>query len=289
MSNFTEKSLRITITLGASTFGDTGKNQVVIEGLRATADIEKTGMPSLGTATCRIYGLALDTMQQLTMLAWLGMSIVKNSILIEAIDGAETSAAFEGQIINAWPDFQDAPDVFMHIEAQACFFYQVSAPAPDSYKGTVAVSTIMEKLAADAGLTFENNGVTATLNNPYLPGDTVNKARAVARAAGIELFIDDKVLAICPRGTGRAGMRPLISPASGLIGYPQFDRIGVTFTCLYNPAIRFGGLVEVDTIVTPAKGTWAVTSLNHSLSCQMPGGPWQSTIRCTTSGLVPTK
>lgn len=289
MSSFTEKSLRFTITLGASTFGDTGKNQVIVEGLRSAADVEKTGMPSMGTAQCRIYGIALSDMQQLTMLAWLGMSIVKNSILIEAIDGAETSTVFEGHITNAWPDFQDAPDVFLHVEAQAAFFYQVASPVPDSYPGTIAVSTIMEKLAKDAGLTFENNGVKTTLQNPYLPGDTISKARAVARAAGIELFIDDKVLAICPRGTGRKGQIPLISPSSGLIGYPQFDRIGVSFHTLYNPAIRFGGLVNIDTIVEPARGTWRVTGLNHSLSCQMPGGAWQSTIRCTDSGLVPIK
>jgi hypothetical protein len=284
-----EKQLIFTFTLGASTFGKTGGNTLIVQGLRGMADIEHAGGMVMSTAKVRVFGLNEETMQQLTMLAWLSMGVTKNTLLIEAQDGDQVTAVFSGQILNSWPDYQSMPDVFLYAECQAGFYEQVTPATPSSYKGTVDVARIMSDLASKMSLNFENQGVSVKLSNPYLPDSLLEQVKAVAEAANINYFLDIDTLAIWPKGKDRESIQPLISPATGLIGYPIFDKVGVTFNTYFNPALKFGGTCKIETDVKPAAGVWRVTGLSHSLSTRQPNGKWMSQVRCTESGLVPTK
>ena len=79
---------------------------------------------------------------------------------------------------------------------------------------------------------------------------------------------------------------PLISSASGLVGYPTFDGVGVNFQTLFNPAITFGGSVKLVTDVQQAAGEWVVTSVGHRLESEKPGGAWFSNVRGNANGLA---
>jgi hypothetical protein len=281
--SFVRRVIKITITLGTGNFGTTGANQLTIQGLRVLADIKATGGPAFTQASIRVFGMKQADMNQLTVLSFGVKAIVRNTIKVEA-DGA---TVFEGDILNAWADYQSAPDVPMLIDAQSAFFAQVAPTAPASVNGSADVAVMLQSIAIKMGLTFENNGVTARLGNPYLPGTLVDQAKAIAKAASVDLYIDRGIMAICPKGGPRkAGEVPLISPATGLLGYPTFDRMGVTFGCIFNPAIQFGGRVQVDTQVVQARGTWKVTGLTHTLESEKQGGQWTSQVKCTETGLV---
>ena len=287
MPSFSDKKqLRFVITLGTGKFGSSNNDQIVLQGFRATADIDKAGGMMMGTLRAKIYGVKQADMNSVTTLQWKPGTLIPNTVEVYAIDGAAETLVFAGNIVNAWADYQGMPDVFLHIQAQSAFFNTLKAVPPRSFKGRVDVATVMGQIARDLGYTFENNGVTTQLVDVYLPNTGMEQAKDLARAAGCDLYLDDKILAITPPNVPRKVIIPLISPASGLVGYPTFDGVGVNFQTLFNPAITFGGSVKLVTDVQQAAGEWVVTSVGHRLESEKPGGAWFSNVRGNANGLA---
>ena len=281
-----KKTLRFVITLGTGKFGSSNNDVVTLQGVRAIADIDKAGGMMRGTLRAKIYGVKQADMNSITTLQWKPGTLIPNTVEVFAIDGAAETLVFAGNIVNAWADYQGMPDVFLHIQAQAAFFNSLKAIPPRSFKGRVDVASVMAQIARDLGYTFENNGVTTQLVDVYLPNTGMEQAKDLARAAGCDLYLDDKILAITPSNVPRRVIIPLISPASGLVGYPTFDGVGVNFQTLFNPAVTFGGSVKLETDVQQAAGEWVVTSVGHRLESENPGGAWFSSIRGNANGLA---
>lgn len=283
-----KKELRFLITLGTGTFGSTSQNQITLEGYRATVDVDKAGGMMMGTLRAQIWGVRQSDMNAITTLQWKPRAIIPNTVAVYAIDGTQETLVFTGNIVNAWGDYQSMPDVFLQIQAQSAYFNQLQPVPPSSFRGTVDVATLMAKLATSMGYSFENNGVSVQLANPYLPNTAMEQAKALARAAGVDLYLDNNILAITPPNTPRGSVIPEISPLSGLKGYPTFDGVGVNFQMLFNPAVIFGGSVKLSTSIPQAAGQWIVTSIGHRLEAEKPNGAWFSTVRGNASGLAIT-
>lgn len=284
-----KKQLRFVITLGTGKFGSSNNDTVTLQGFRAIADIDKAGGMMMGTLKAKIYGVKQADMNSITTLQWKPQTWIPNTVEVFAIDGTAETLIFAGNIVNAWADYQGMPDVFLHIQAQAAFFNALKAIPPRSFKGPIDTPSVMAQIAADLGYTFENNGVTTQLTDLYLPNTGLEQAKDLARAAGCDLYLDDKVLAITPPNVPRKALIPVISPTSGLVGYPTFDGVGVNFQALFNPGVTFGGSIKLETDVQQAAGEWIVTSVAHRLESEKPGGAWYSTIRGNANGLAVTR
>lgn len=290
MTSFDEKKqLRFVITLGTGKFGSSSNDQIVLQGFRAVADIDKSGGVQMSTLRAKVYGIRQDDINSITTLQWKPGTLIPNTVEVYAIAGKVETLIYGGNIVNAWGDYQNAPDVFLHIQAQSAFFAQLKPVSPKSFKGSVDVASIMAQIAQDIGYSFENNGVNTKLTDVYLPNTGLEQAKDLARAANCDIYVDDKTIAITPRNTARKGSMPLISSVSGLVGYPTFDGVGVNFQTLFNPAVTFGGAVKLETIVKQAAGEWIVTSVAHHLESERPGGAWFSQIRGNANGLAITK
>lgn len=281
-----KKQLRFVITLGTGKFGASNNDTITLQGFRAIADIDKAGGMMMGTLRAKIYGVKQADMNSVTTLQWKPGTLIPNTVEVYAIDGAAETLVFAGNIVNAWADYQSMPDVFLHIQAQAAFFNALKAVPPRSFKGSVDVASVMAQIARDLGYTFENNGVTTQLVDVYLANTGMEQAKDLARAAGCDLYLDDKILAITPPNVPRRVIIPRISPASGLVGYPTFDGVGVNFQTLFNPTVTFGGSIKLETDVQQAAGEWIVTSVGHRLESEKPGGAWFSNIRGNANGLA---
>lgn len=287
MPSFSDKKqLRFVITLGTGKFGSSEHDQITLQGFRATADIDKAGGMMMGTLRAKIYGVKQADMNSVTTLQWKPGTLIPNTVEVYAIDGAVETLVFAGNIVNAWADYQSMPDVYLHIQAQSAFFNALKAVPPRSFKGGVDVASVMAQIARDLGYVFENNGVNTQLTDIYLPNTGMEQAKDLGRAAGCDLYLDDKILAITPPNVPRKVLIPLISPTSGLVGYPTFDGVGVNFQILFNPAVTFGGSIKLETDVQQAAGEWVVTSVGHRLESEKPGGAWFSTIRGNANGLA---
>lgn len=283
-----KKALRFTIVLGTGTF--TGSlaaflnNTIILQGFRASVDINKAGGNQMGTLQARIYGVAESDMNSITTLMWKPDGYIPNTVTVTAIDGNQETQIFAGNIVQAWGNFQSQPDVYLEIQAQTAYVAQLRPVSPVSFQGSVDVATIAQQITntmstATNPLSFENNGVTTQLFNTYLAGTGLDQLKSLVKAANCDLYLDDNIVAICPRGVPRGGLIPLISPQSGLVSYPAFDNTGVNFRCLFNPALRFGGSVSLQCPIPKANGQYTVLCVGHQLESEKPGGAWHSIVK----------
>ncbi len=286
--SFVHRIIRLTFRLGEGTFGEDGSNQVVVGGLRVRAKVEKAGGASMGKLNAQIYGLTFSLMNRLSTLGMAPNRIRRNTVLLEAGDADKgVSAVFDGTISNAWADFAGMPNVVFNIDAQAGLFEAVKPLAPSSFPGTADAAIIMAGLAEQEGLAFENSGVSVLLSNPYFYGSPRNQMKACADAAGIEWVIDNRTLAIWPKLASRGGLIPLVSSATGMIGYPTFTSRGIFVRSLFNRDITFGGRIKVQSALPQANQEWIVYKLDYDLESEVPGGQWVTNAQCAPPGFAP--
>lgn len=285
---FASRRIDLQFHLGAGAFGEDGSDTVDLTGLRSSANITKSGGVSMSALELRVWGMPLDIMNKLTILNKLRYTDSRfNTVTVSAGDDDKGMAVcFTGIISEAWVDARSAPDVAFHVAAFTGLLDAVKPVPPVSYKGSVDVATVMAGIAAQMQptRTLENSGVDTRISNPYLPGTLRDQALAVARAAGINLLIDDTVLAIWPEGGTRGSAVPIISAASGMVGYPQFTQNGIALTTLYDPSLVFGQTVEVQSALAPANGQWTIASISHNLDALVPGGQWFTRVECGLLG-----
>jgi hypothetical protein len=288
---YVTREIDITVTLGTGTLGDGQGNSVKLTGLRVECTIVKAGGLSFNTADIRVYGMPLHLMNQLSTLGQVYMAVRNNTVKIEAGDaGSVKAVVFFGVITDGFVDFAGQPDVCFHIVSRTALTAAVKAVPPTSYPGPVDAVTVLQSLATLGGFTFQNNGVSGVrLPACYFPGTVTDQIRACVEEAGINSTIDDasvgNVLVIWPRGGVRNGTVPLISPDTGMIGYPTFNSMGVAVRTLYQPGLSFGALFQITSSITPANGQWQVFSLIYELSSQAPGGPWMCLIEAARRGI----
>lgn len=284
-----KKSLKIVITLGDTTIGKSNYDTITLQGFRTSVYIDHAGGVQMSTLRASVYGVSQADMNSVTTLQWRLNQLIKNTIEVYAIDGDTETVVFLGNIINAWGDYHGMPEVFLNIQAQSAYFARLKPIPPTSIKGTSDVAAVMKQLAETMKFNFEDNGVHVKGQNIYLHGNGLAQVKDLANMAKIDLYIDGNTLAITPHGQPRGGNIPLISSATGMVGYPTFDSIGVNFQTLFNPAIRFGGSIKIETDNTQAAGEWVVTSIAHQLDSEMPHGHWHSFVRGNQNGLAVTR
>lgn len=298
--SFVERAIDVTIRLGTGSIGQTGFNTVKLSGLRVLTTVQKGGFPSMDQASIRVYGVPPSVMNAVSTLGvTLPMARLNNTVLVEAGDAVNGMAVvYQGYLSNAWQDFSEAPETALNLTGSGGFAEALAPSQPISVEGAADVATIMQSIAGRMGWAFENSGVNVKLSNPYLSGSALKQAHDLARAANIEMYADTSTnpvtLAIWPKTGTRGGQVPLINAASGMVGYPTFQSNGMSLRTLFNPNVRLGGQIVVEssvggapTTITGSKlvpdgtqsggpsGSWYVIGpLVHDLSAQVPGGPW---------------
>ena len=208
----------------------------------------------------------------------------RNHMVIEAGErGGALSRVFSGNIMSAWADFNGAPDVEMKFEAMTGGYAALIAQSPVAASGTAKAAELCGQFARECGLSFVNQGVDVSVDNSVYSGSPLEKAQAVAKQVGADLIIDDDRMTLLPRGeTLKGGSVAVLSPETGMIGYPTFTNNGITVKSFFNPSAQRGGQVKISSIVPRASGTWRITRVDHDLSAYDPrGGPWETTIEAT--------
>ncbi|HDR9064383.1 TPA: hypothetical protein QDB03_006074 [Burkholderia vietnamiensis] len=278
--SFTKKRIEVTIKLGKGQFGEDGTDTVTLTNHRAIVNISNPGGASMGALQMRMYGLKQDLMNKLTSIGAINTATVKNAVYITAGDETGMNPVYVGTISEAWGDYQAPPDVSFNIVGLCGLVEAVKPIPPISYKGGADVATIMSDIAKSMDVVLENHGVTAQLHNPYFSGTAWQQAQSCAVAADIRMVLDRGTLAIWPKGGARAGDIPIISPETGLVGYPAFSSKTLIVTCTFNPNIVVGGQVQVQSSIAMASGLMNVVGVSHAIESERPGGAWFTRIEC---------
>jgi hypothetical protein len=282
-TGFTKKLLTLTIALGTGELGETVGETVTLSGLRMSADMVNSIGDGMGTLQLRVFGLKEDVMNRLTSVGVINTAFkLANTVRLDAGDEENGMQwIFQGMVYDAWADYDSAPDVSFNILAHAGMQALLKPVSAISFKGSADVAEIMAGLAKTMGLAFEDNGVKVKLSNPYFSGTALMQVRSCAQAADIWHKVELNTLVIWPKDAARAGAVPLISPATGMVGYPSLSSKRMAVRMMFNSAVRLGGDVQVESSMTRASGKFNVYDISHSLSSETPGGPWFTTVTCS--------
>lgn len=317
-SSFTRKQLRVTFTLtnnNAKFYG--GGNVLTLTGLRMLAIVKGTAMPAFPEMSLKIYGMAQADMNSLAIVPVQGgkPEYSFNSVLLEANSGSGWASVFAGQIVNAGPDYQQLPNVFLSVNAITGGFDLLNAAQPTSYPSGTDAAVIVSNIAAKMGVAFQNDGVSVILSNPYYSGTLSEQLRRVCQQANIDASWEGQgtgsdatsadatatgLLTITPKGVARQINTVILTPQTGLVSYPQVLGNGyLNARSLYNPQFRTLGGVTIqgsDVLIDPnlpktlnslADGSWIIGPLTNSLSAELPNGPWFTDMLLYPPGQVP--
>lgn len=279
-TSFKRRRLMIQLTLSKGEFKGGAGNTYQISDLAMSCKVDKVGPPEFGKASADIYGLPLEIMEQLSTLNMHPLFVKRNYMSIFAGDDESGyTQIFSGSITKAGADFNSAPDVAFKIEARVGFFGSVTAQGDSVISGSQPVANFIEIQAKKCGMTFKNEGVSASVKNSVFTGSPIEQARQAAKQIGAELIIDDESMTLIKNGASRKGLVPVLSAESGLLGYPVMTQNGIECKAIFNPDFRFAGLVEIKSTVPRVSGQWRIIKLSHSLSANLPsGGAWESSI-----------
>lgn len=264
-----------------------GPQTLTFENLRVHARVRMGGSPGMGAAEVAIYGMSLSHINQLSTFGRAIHIYYDYQLTIMAGDEVNgMSTIFTGAVTQAWGDFQSAPDVPFHVVAMSGIIPQVQAKSQawNSYAGTADVATMMKKLAGEMGYGFQNNGVTAKLENPYHFGSPRVQAKQIAEAARIGWTIENNILVIWPASgnTGDSGL--VVSPQTVLVSYPTFTEYGVLVKTRFKRPVKYGTKITVESDLTPACGSWIVALQDYDLQARTPNGHWFLSLGCTKDG-----
>lgn len=288
MTQYAKRKIDVTINLGMGQFGDDKGTDVTLSGLRVSASIVYYGQGIQAEAQLRIFGLPMSMINQLTGTGPKAMETRNNRILIAAGDeGGAMYTVYEGTIIAAFGDFQNAPDVVFNVLAHGSASEAVRPTAASSFSGSIDAAVVLAGLAKQMGskpigMTLENNGVSVMLSNPYYCGTPLQQIKDCCKEAGIRYEMDIFRLAIWPQDGFRKGTGPIkISPETGMVGYPIFGGQGILVKSLFNPNVLIGGQIDVTSDITVANGIWNTYNLVHMLESETPNGQWFTQMDCS--------
>ena len=279
---FTAKKLKFILNYGQDR---KDPKEVTLEGFRATVQAETGGGAGLGQLNAVIYGVPPEIMNEASTIGNLPLVFQHNTITVFAGDENGTGQIFFGTLTSAYTDTAGMPEVGFNIIAQTGAIDGLKPVKASSYPGGTDAAIILQNLAKAMGYRFENNGVSVMLYDQYLSGTARSQALQVVVNAGIEWNgCDNGVLAIWNRGghRGKAGDEILINVETGMKGSPTATSNGATVQVLFNPNIEFGALVKIESIIQKANGIWRVGIMSHSLSSEVPGGEFFTTLYCTS-------
>lgn len=280
-TSYIQRRIDLTFKLAQGTFARSGTNTMTVSGLRVITTITRLGSAAMNQMAASIFGLPLDVMNDLTTMGKIIGDNKWNQVGVYAGDSKSTpTLIFSGTVHDAWANFGGMPNVSFDIAGFTGGADAISAVPPSSYQSGADVGTIIEAISGQMNppRNFVNNGVNVKLQNAYYPGSPRQQLQEVAQDSGIFWEDDGQTVTIWPPGGSKGGAVPLVSPSTGLVGYPKYTRSGLDIVTLFNPQIEFGGQIQLESSVKGANGTFNVTRVVHNLESQNPGGNWFTAI-----------
>jgi len=275
--SFVKRLITVTLQLGSGDFGENTGDTVTMEGLRCSVQITKAGGRAADTANIRVWGVTPDIMNKATRTGK-PLTYPRNNIVTVAVGDADKgmSVVFSGMVQSAYGEFSDPPNASLNIVSISNAVALAAPVKPQTFPNGADIVVVMEQIAASMGKNLVNWGVSGIqLPTAYFSGTAIQQMHKAADAAGINPYTTDgNPLEIWPKNGTRGGSVPLISPATGLVGYPAYCDVGIQIRTLYMPGLNYGAQFTLDTSITNAKGPWNIWALSYDLESEMPDGPW---------------
>ncbi|CAG9263989.1 conserved hypothetical protein [Burkholderia diffusa] len=260
-----------------------GSKTLTLRAHRVQASIasEARGAFAQYSLAIRIFGMKMSDMSVLSVWNRKGVLTGENQITVTAGNAGEMLyTVFTGTIFGAVPDLPDNGESSFVISARGDLLQQITPAAPKHYEGTLDVKSLIAGLAQQAGIAFQDHGVTAKISGQYLWGSTLEQIERLATASRTIALLDHRqVLHIWPADSLPNFPAINLAPGLGMIGYPKFEPSGMVVRAEFDPAFLYGNEVNVTSVMPMATGQWVIISMTHDLSTLTPDGGWFTDLR----------
>ena len=263
-----------------------------------------------------IYGLSVDKLTELTFITWNPIKEVDPRNTVKVIVNDQT--VYQGNTYRVFADFSEAPEVCLRITG-VVGTYLASRPQQDTEIKATQQRTVGNVFTELGNLAGVNTVVNVSVKDNICPditlsGSLYNQIATLAKSLGLQFDLaygylrvsskdevlgfsetdtigsesrstssKDEVLGFSETDTigseSRSTGLPIINLTNGLVGYPVFNNRGVNFRAIFDPKIRPGNIIELDSIVPQVRGRYRVAAKSSTLST-LPNGQWIAEYVC---------
>lgn len=322
--SFTRKQISITFNIALP---DGTTDSLTLESdYRIKAIVSHAGMSVGSELELEIWGMSIHDMNRLSYVANYPnaqnprtVDQSNSTVIVRVGDyGQPLTTLFMGLLTEGSADLNGGEPVF-RAHAMTSLLLAAVVPDPISYRGPRSVVSILSDICTAAGFQLIDHGGWdrhAVLTNTYLEGTTLQMIEKTIKACRGTYDLSDINAQQNNIGSSFKGVIhvwgptyggavksaqedtiPLISVKTGLIGYPTYNRAGISFTCLLRPDIAYYQPVKLEKGDTPAgwvtddnglnqqgqkvsrgpwDGIWLPTNITHEVTSEIPGGNWHT-------------
>lgn len=255
----------------------------VYEGAAITVKYQKTADPKQNSCDVTIADLALSTIDFLVTETSPWNPNAKPKVLTVEAGRAATGVAtvFTGDITSSMPTMP--PDRILTMKAKTDEKSKYVWKGRQSAK-TVQLSTLAESIAQDYGLRLLFQAKDKTISNYLFNGPLAKQVQKLAQTGDIDVFIDDDTLVVKDIGKGIKGQALLVSAATNMIGVPTPDEKGVKVRIMFDPNIKLGQQIEIQSDVNKAvNGQYVIYAIAGSLASR--AQDWYLDLSCNNDNI----
>ena len=249
----------------------------------------RQGGAQFGNARVEIFGVPLADMNNIARL-WLETLTPQNTdtVTISVWNGQTFTPLFQGVITWSAADASGMPHVKLVIEANDSFALGNTTAPPYANAGPVTLQAALTSIAGLAQYTvnYAASAPQYQLTDVRLTGSPRDQIGALMRHfPDLTWTINLQQLLV------RAALAPIDSDAiriavdTGMQQSPVYSTSGLQIATLFNPQIKPGATLDVETVFDFVNRTvWVASVLEHQLDANMPNGQWTTFVAANSFG-----
>lgn len=249
----------------------------------------RQGGNQFGNAKVEVFGVPLASMNQIARL-WLETMTPQNSdtLAISVWDGHDFVPFFQGVITWSAVDASAMPQVKLVIEANAAMALMNLAASPYANAGPVELADALADLVKPAGFSvdYSNTASRYQLTDVRVTGSPMEQIGAIMRYfPDLTWFVNLQRLVVRQADAPYDADPVHIAVDTGLMAPPVYSTSGLQFGTLFNPRLRPGVALDVQTLFDFVNRTkWVAAVLAHQIDVNLPGGQWTTSVAANSYG-----
>lgn len=286
---FVPRIARVTIQVDRlNSRGEPDTFRYVFEQHRMRIQVRQGGQ-QFGNAHVEIYGVLLADMNQIARL-WLETMTPQNAdtIMIEVWDGKTFVPFFQGVITWSAVDASGIPQVKLVVDANAAMPLMNTPASPYANPGPVILKDALSALAKQAGFTVDYSAAAPvySLTDIRLTGSPLQQIGALMRHfPDLTWFVNLQRVVVREANSPYTTDAIRVAVDTGLQGAPVYSTSGLQIATVFNPRIRPGVALDVETSFDFVNRTlWVAAVLAHNIEPNMPGGQWTTSVAANSYG-----
>ena len=288
---FMQRVARVTVTVTrANPQGALTNYTYVFEQNRMRIQVRQGGQ-QFGNAHIEIMGVPPADMNQIARL-WLEPLTPQNTdnLLVEVWDGHTFTPFFQGVIAWSAVDASEVSSgiVKLVLDANAALPLGNTPASPYANPGPVTLQAALTSVAALGGFVvdYSADAPQYQLTDVRLTGSPLQQIAALMQhVSDLTWYVNLQRVVVRAANAPFTAAPIRVAVDTGLMNAPVYSTSGLQFSTLFNPQIRPGVALDVETTFDFVNRTqWVAAVLTHDLTVNWPGGPWTTACAANNYG-----